>query len=108
MKTVSFTPEAPRFNSEKVIEQINRLSEAFRAKGLPVVFIQFDERRENYCSPGSVECKILGELVRRPEDEVIFKRSDLLHLNEKFKCVCRPVAALSCCRNKFRVLFVIL
>lgn len=39
MQKVSFTPETPRFESEKVIERINRLSELFRAKGLPVSFI---------------------------------------------------------------------
>lgn len=73
MQKISFTTEAPRFESEKVIERINRLSETFRAKGLPVIFIQHDGRRENYCFPGTKEWELLDELVRRPEDEVISK-----------------------------------
>ncbi|MFA5328191.1 MAG: cysteine hydrolase family protein [Prolixibacteraceae bacterium] len=73
MQKVSFTPETPRFESEKVIERINRLSELFRAKGLPVIFIQHDGRRENYCFQGSKEWEILDEVVRRPEDVVISK-----------------------------------
>jgi nicotinamidase-related amidase len=73
MQKVSFTPETPRFESEKVIERINRLSELFRAKGLPVIFIQHDGRRENYCFQGSKEWEILDELVRYPEDWVVSK-----------------------------------
>lgn len=73
MQKISFTPETPRFESGKVINRIIRLSEAFRTKGLPAIFIQHDGRREDCCFPGTKEWEILDELVRRPEDELISK-----------------------------------
>lgn len=74
MQKVAFTPETPRFESEKVIEHINILSGLFREKGYPVVFIQHDGSKENYCFPGSKEWEILPSLTRTPEDEVISKQ----------------------------------
>jgi nicotinamidase-related amidase len=73
MQKVSFTPKTHRFESEKIIQRINTLSGAFRKKGLPVIFIQHDGIRENYCRPGTEEWEILDELIRFPEDEVISK-----------------------------------
>ena len=40
---------------------------------MPVIFIQHDGRREDYCFQGTEEWEILDELVRWPEDEVISK-----------------------------------
>ncbi len=74
MQKVSFVAKTPRFEAEKVIERINKLSEVFRKHGLPVVFIQHDGVRENYCRSGTEEWEILDELVRMPEDEVIAKQ----------------------------------
>jgi len=74
MQKVAFTPKTPRYEAEKVVSRINQLSELFRSKGLPVIFIQHDGIRENYCLPGSKEWEILDELVRRPNDEVISKQ----------------------------------
>jgi len=76
MQKVSFTPKTPRFEAEKVIDRINRLSEIFRAKGQSVVFIQHNGRRENYCYPGSKDWELLDELVRKPKDEVISKQAN--------------------------------
>ena len=73
MQKVSFTPKTPRFEAEKVIARINTLSEIFRKQGLPVVFIQHDGIRENYCRPGTHEWEILDEVVRLPEDKVVSK-----------------------------------
>lgn len=74
MQKVSFTPQTPRFEAEKVIERINTLSGFFRKQGLPVIFIQHDGIRENYCRTGTEEWEILDEVVRLPEDEVISKQ----------------------------------
>ena len=76
MQKVSFTPKTPRFESDLVIGRINRLSGMFRDKGLPVVFIQHNGRKENFCQPGSEEWEILDDLVRKPADEVISKQAN--------------------------------
>jgi nicotinamidase-related amidase len=76
MQKVSFTPKTPRFDAENVIARINRLSELFRANGLPVIFIQHNGRKQNYCAPGSKEWEILDELVRNFSDEVISKQAN--------------------------------
>ena len=73
MQKVSFSPKTPRFQADKVIERINFLSEKFREKGLPVVFIQHNGVRENYCRPGTKDWEILDEIVRKPTDVVISK-----------------------------------
>jgi nicotinamidase-related amidase len=74
MQKASFTLKTPRYQAEEVIGRINQLSETFRDKGLPVIFIQHDGCRENYCLPGTKEWEILDELVRKPGDEVIAKQ----------------------------------
>ena len=76
MQKVSFSPMTPRFQADKVIERINFLSEKFREMGLPVVFIQHNGVRENYCGPGTKEWEILDELVRKSSDEVISKQAN--------------------------------
>jgi nicotinamidase-related amidase len=73
MQKVSFRPKTLRFDAEKVISRINLLSEKFREKGLPVVFIQHNGVRENYCRRGSKEWEILDEVARKPGDVVISK-----------------------------------
>lgn len=76
MQKVSFTPKTPRYDAENVIGRINWLSELFRANGLPVIFIQHNGRKQNYCAPGSKEWEILDELVRKPVDQVISKEAN--------------------------------
>lgn len=73
MQKVSFTPKTPRFEADRVIGQINLISENFRQNGLPVIFIQHNGIRENYCLPGTKEWEILDEVVRKPGDVVIGK-----------------------------------
>ena len=73
MQKVSFTPKASRFDAVNVIARINALSELFRVNGLPVVFIQHNGVRENYCRPGAKEWEILDEIVRKSGDAVISK-----------------------------------
>jgi nicotinamidase-related amidase len=73
MQKVSFTPKTSRFEADRVIRQINRISESFRQNGLPVIFIQHNGIRENYCLPGSKDWEILDEVVRKPNDTVIAK-----------------------------------
>lgn len=76
MQKVSFTPKTPRFDAENVIVRINTLSELFRVNGLPVIFIQHNGRKQNFCAPGSKEWEILDELIRKPGDQVISKEAN--------------------------------
>ena len=76
MQKVSFTPKTPRFDAVNVIARINRLSELFRAHGLPVIFIQHNGRKQNFCAPGSKGWEILDELIRKPGDQVISKEAN--------------------------------
>jgi len=76
MQKVSFTPKTPRFDAVNVIARINALSELFRANGLPVIFIQHNGRKQNFCAPGSKEWEILDELIRKPGDQVISKEAN--------------------------------
>ena len=76
MQKVSFTSQTPRYDSQKVIERINRLSEIFRKNGNPVIFIQHDGIKEHYCLPGTKEWEILDSLTRTPEDEVVSKKAN--------------------------------
>lgn len=76
MQKVSFTPKTPRFDTENVIVRIKTLSELFRVNGLPVIFIQHNGCKQNYCAPGSKEWEILDELIRNPGDQVISKEAN--------------------------------
>jgi len=76
MQKVSFTPQTPRFDAVNVIARINDLSELFRLNGFPVVFIQHNGRKQNFCIPGSKEWEILDDLIRIPGDQVISKEAN--------------------------------
>lgn len=76
MQKVSFTPKTPRFDTVNVIARINALSELFRSNGYPVIFIQHNGRKQNFCTPGSKEWEILDELIRMPGDQVISKEAN--------------------------------
>ncbi len=76
MQKVSFTPKTPRFDAVNVIARINALSELFRSNGYPVIFIQHNGRKQNFCTPGSKEWEILDELIRMPGDQVISKEAN--------------------------------
>lgn len=64
---------AQRFDAAGVIRRINRLSEHFRSKGAPVIFIQHDGTKENYLLPGTPDFDLVHGLVRDPEDITVVK-----------------------------------
>jgi nicotinamidase-related amidase len=79
MQCGSFTPAMPRYDTNGVINRINRLSDYFRENHHPVIFIQHDgSAHHNYC-PGTPEWELLPELIRDPSDIVISKT-----LNDSF------------------------
>jgi nicotinamidase-related amidase len=55
MQNTSFTPITPRFDSEGVVQRINKLSHKFRLAGDMVIFIQHDGTKEGFCVPNTVK-----------------------------------------------------
>jgi nicotinamidase-related amidase len=62
MQKGSFTQATPRHNTAEVIQVINSIARAFRAKSWPVLFIQHDGRAMNEFVPFSKEWELLNEL----------------------------------------------
>jgi len=73
MQVGSFTPKTPRYESEIVIEKINRLSSSFRSNGNYVIFIRHDGTKEGCFFPSSDEWKILPSLTQQIGDIYIEK-----------------------------------
>jgi nicotinamidase-related amidase len=76
MQETSFTPKTPRFDSEGVIQRINKLSNKFRLAGDKVIFIQHDGTKEGFCKPDTVEWEILSSLDIKSEDLIISKTAN--------------------------------
>lgn len=90
MQKVSFTPATPRYQTDEIIERINKLSESFRANNEKVIFIQHDGSKQNFCIPGSEEWEILDELEIQSSDTILsktandsFYHSDLVQILNK-------------------------
>ena len=73
MQVGSFTPATPRYESDRVIEKINRLSSKFRSNGDYIIFIRHDGTKEGYFYPGSDDWQILPSLNQQPGDIYIEK-----------------------------------
>ncbi|MBI9054902.1 MAG: cysteine hydrolase [Bacteroidales bacterium] len=73
MQNISFTPETPRWDSDGVIQRINTLATSFRKKGQPVIYIQHDGSKDNFCLPSSKEWKVLDSLDVHCNDLAISK-----------------------------------
>ena len=76
MQKGSFTPETPRFDTTGVVERINALAETFRARRLPVVFIQHTGTKMNEFLPNTEEWELLDDLQVAPTDLVIEKSAN--------------------------------
>jgi nicotinamidase-related amidase len=68
-----FKPNTPRYNSKHIINNINRLSECFRNKAYPVIFIQHNGASENNFIPGTSDYEIIDELNINENDYIIEK-----------------------------------
>ena len=66
----------PRFEAEKVIQNINQLSTLFRKTKKPVIFIQHDGTKENFLVRGRDEWNILPSLLREKDDYCIEKAAN--------------------------------
>jgi nicotinamidase-related amidase len=95
MQKGSFTEATPRYNTTGVVQIINSLATAFRAKSWPVLFIQHDGSAMNEFVPFTTEWELLDDLEIETSDmridkyaNDVFYRSelqqklDLLDINE--------------------------
>jgi nicotinamidase-related amidase len=76
MQKTSFTPKTPRFDSEGVIQRINKLSHKFRLAGDKVIFIQHDGSKEGFCIPNTEEWEILSSLNINRDDLIVTKTAN--------------------------------
>ncbi|WP_221391163.1 cysteine hydrolase family protein [Dyadobacter sp. NIV53] len=73
MQAGSFTPETPRYDTEKLIEKINHLSTLYRETGNKVIFVQHDGTKEDCYFPVTPDWEILPELIIDPVDVFVSK-----------------------------------
>lgn len=92
MQVGLFSATSPRFDAEGVVQQINRIASAVRAKSGCVIFIQHDGTAEEDLEPGSAGWQILPTLERKFEDILIrktandsFYKTNLSAILEKLK-----------------------
>ena len=95
MQKGSFTEATPRHNTKGVVQIINSLASAFRAKSWPVLFIQHDGRAMNEFVPFTTEWELLDNLqidtgdirIDKYANDVFYRselgqKLDLLAVNE--------------------------
>lgn len=76
MQNALFNTEYPAFDSDGVIERINKLSELFRQKNYKVIYIQHDESKDGFLIPNTKEWEILSAMEIKPDDLIISKTAN--------------------------------
>ena len=76
MQKGCFKPYSSKYNTDKVIENINKLSDKFRKLSDLVIYIVHDGTKENYLLPNTPDFEILPELKREETDKLIIKEAN--------------------------------
>lgn len=76
MQQGSFTAETPRYDTDGVVERINRLGDIWRRQGDPVIFIQHDGSQHGDFIPGTDSWKLLPGLEQREGDLYVAKTAN--------------------------------
>lgn len=76
MQIGCFSPYTSRYDTFGIISRINSLSEKFRQKYYPVIFIQHDGTRENELFPNTDDWALLPELIKLQYDIYINKTAN--------------------------------
>lgn len=76
MQKGSFTPVTPRYDTDGVVNRINRLAKAVRSAERPVVFIQHDGSSQGEFIPGNTDWELLDELEVKPADIIVPKTAN--------------------------------
>ena len=87
MQKGDFTPKSRRFDADGTIERINQLSELFRSKKYPVIFIQHDGSKMDTFIPNTEEWKILNELNIEKTDLFINKYANDVFYNSSLQSI---------------------
>lgn len=66
----------PRYESENVIKNINKITDKFRKIGNKAIFIQHDGSKQNCFFPGSEEWEILNDIKIEKTDQIIHKTAN--------------------------------
>lgn len=83
MQKGSFKPETPRYDTEGVIQRINKMASLFRIQNLPVIYIQHDGTGSGEFKKGSHDWENLDELKVTPNDILIDKyANDVFYRSE--------------------------
>ncbi|WP_299673394.1 isochorismatase family protein [uncultured Tenacibaculum sp.] len=85
MQKGSFTEKTPRFDSDGVIERINKLTQLFRALNFPVIFIQHDGSGSGEFEKNTTEWENLDELDIQPNDINIDKYANDVFYNSELQ-----------------------
>ncbi|MEC3908542.1 cysteine hydrolase family protein [Tamlana sp. 2201CG12-4] len=85
MQKGSFTPKTPRYDTNGVVKKINDLTDTFRAKGYPVIFIQHDGSGGNEFIPNTESWALLDDLTTQKTDIFIDKYANDVFYNSKLK-----------------------
>lgn len=73
MQKGSFTPKTPRYDTDGVVNRINKLADKFRISDNPVIFIQHDGSQHNEFVPSTEDWELLSELNVNEQDIQINK-----------------------------------
>lgn len=76
MQIGSFRPYTLRYDTSKVIDNINILSNYFRDNNEKVIFIQHDGTKEDSFLPHTEDWQILPELIKHSNDIIISKTAN--------------------------------
>lgn len=76
MQNASFNSEYPAYDSEGVIERINKLSALFRQKKYKIIYIQHDGSKDGFLIPNTKEWEILTEMDVKEDDLIISKTAN--------------------------------
>ncbi len=85
MQKGSFTEKTPRFDSDGVIERINKLAKLFRTLNFPVIFIQHDGTGSGEFEKNTTEWENLDELDIQPNDLRIDKYANDVFYNSELQ-----------------------
>jgi Amidases related to nicotinamidase len=83
----------PRLDREGTAKRINEISERFRSRGLPVIFVRHDGTKENYLFPGTKDFEVIDELVRAPTDRCVTKTVNDAFYRTDFDATLRNMGA---------------
>ncbi len=87
MQKGSFTPQTPRYNTKNVVKSINQLTQLFREKGRPVIYMQHDGQASGEFRKSTTSWEILDELVVKESDILVDKYANDVFYESRLQSV---------------------